>query len=80
MADFAAVAELTGGRSFDPININNKLLRGIFRSLVKQVQAEYVVGYYPNSDGAAEKPRQVAVELLDEKTGKLYGGRRLVVH
>ncbi len=79
MAEFAAMGEATGGRSFDPKTVNSAVLRAILQTIVAQVQAEYVAGYYPASLDKPAAPRQVQVTLLDKKTGKLYGGHRLVV-
>lgn len=79
MAEFAAMGEATGGRSFDPKTVNSAVIRALLQSIVAQVQAEYVAGYYPASLDKPAAPRQVQVTLLDKKTGKLYGGHRLVV-
>jgi len=79
MLEFAGMGEATGGRSFDPRSVNSAVMRAILQSIVAQVQAEYVVGYYPAVSEKPPAPRQVQVMLLDNKTGKLYGGRRLVV-
>jgi VWFA-related protein len=80
MGDFAAIGPMTGGRSFDPPKVNNLVIRTIFQSLVKQVQAEYVAGYSPAAGKEAKRPRQVRVELRDKSMGKVFGGSRLVVH
>lgn len=80
MAKFAGLGAATGGRSFDPKTVNNMMIREIMRSIVKQVKAEYVAGYYPASTGGEQTVRQVQVTLLSKKRGKLYGGKRLVAH
>ena len=80
MAKFASLGAATGGRSFDPKTVNNMMIREIMRSIVKQVKAEYVAGYYPASTGGEQTVRQVQVTLLSKKRGKLYGGKRLVAH
>jgi len=80
MAEFAALGEATGGRSFDPKVVNNTMMRAILQAIVTQVHAEYVAGYYPASSGKPAASHQVQVTLLDKKAGKLYGGSRLVIH
>jgi len=79
MQEFAAIGPMTGGRSFDPPQVNSLIIRSIFQSLVEQVQAEYVAGYSPAAQGENKQPRQVRVELRDKSKGKVYGGSRLVV-
>lgn len=79
MAEFADMGEATGGRSFDPSTVNNMMVRGILRSVVNQVKAQYVAGYYPLSSGEDKKLHQVRVKLLKKKRkGRLHGGERLV--
>ncbi len=77
LAKFAELGPITGGRNFDPSHINNEMIRRIFGSLVRQVQAEYLIGYYPAAD---EEPRvhPVKIRLKDDKHGDLYGGVRQV--
>lgn len=79
-SDFADIGPRTGGRSYDPRVINNVIIREILTSLAKLVETEYVVGYYPASVDEQLTPHEVEVRLVDQKVGKLYGGRRLIVH
>jgi VWFA-related protein len=80
MAEFAATGTETGGRSFDPKIVNNAMIREIFESLVKQINAEYVVGYYPPSPGDNRRAHQIQVTLRDKNRGKIYGGSRMAVY
>ncbi len=80
MARFAAIGDATGGRSFDPITVNNMMIRKILRAIVKQVQDQYVAGYYPASSGAEKRPHPVKVILRNPNRGKIYGGERVVSH
>ena len=80
MRVFADIGYQTGGRSFDPMVINNQVIRQILGSLSKLAQTEYVVGYYPRSTDTERTGHHVEVRLTDSQIGTLYGGRRLIVH
>ena len=69
-----------GRRTFDPPALSNMMIRQILASLVDQVQAEYVAGYYPPSTRETRRPHQVRVKLREPGSGKIYGGVRTVVH
>lgn len=75
MAEFAGVGASTGGRSYDPRVVNRSMVRRILDSLVRQIDAEYVVGFYPP---AAEAPsaHRVQVSLRGSRKQKLYGAER----
>lgn len=78
--EFADLGALTGGRSYDLKNQNSAAVRSILKSLATLAQTEYVVGYYPRRSGEESTARRVEVRLKDKSIGKLYGGRRVVVH
>lgn len=80
MRVFADIGYQTGGRSFDPMVINNQVIRQILGSLAQLAQTEYVVGYYPRSTDTERTGHHVEVRLTDSQVGTLYGGRRLIVH
>lgn len=80
MRIFADIGYQTGGRSFDPMVINNQVIRKILGSLSNLAQTEYVVGYYPKPGDAERTGHQVEVRLVDSQIGTLYGGRRLIIH
>lgn len=80
MRVFADLGYQTGGRSFDPMVINNQVIRQILGSLSKLAQTEYVIGYYPKSTDTERTGHNVEVRLTDSQIGTLYGGRRLIVH
>lgn len=77
---FADLGVQTGGQSFDFKNPNSKATRALLQSLAKVAQTEYVVGYYPRQAGEEPTARQIEVRLKSNGVGKLYGGRRVVVH
>ncbi len=77
---FADIGHKTGGRSYDLSVINNMVIRQILTSLATLAQTEYVVGYYPISVDEQLTAHEVEVRLTSKKSGKLYGGRRLIVH
>ena len=78
--EVADLGALTGGRSYDLKNQNTAAIRSILNSLAALAQTEYVVGYYPSRLGDEPTARQVEVRLKDKSIGKLYGGRRVIVH
>lgn len=80
MRIFADLGQRTGGRSYDLEIINNKVIRQILGSLSTLAETEYVVGYYPSAVDEEMTPHQVEVRLSESVRGRLYGGRRLVVH
>ena len=77
---FAELGPKTGGRSYDLPVLNNKVIRQILGSLSTLAETEYVVGYYPKAVDAELQAHAVEVRLTSEEIGKLYGGRRFVVH
>ena len=80
MRIFADLGYQTGGRSFDPMVINNQVIRQILGSLSNLAQTEYVVGYYPRPADEERTGHHVEVRLTDSQIGTLYGGRRLIIH
>ncbi len=78
--EFADIGLRTGGRSYDLSVINNMVIHKILTSLATLAQTEYVVGYYPSSVDEPLTAHQVEVNLTNRRIGKLYGGRRLIVH
>ncbi len=79
-AIFADIGRRTGGQSFDPIVLNNAVVRKILHSLADLAAAEYIVGYYPTAVDEVPTQHQVEVLLADKKIGKLYGGQRVITH
>ena len=78
--EFADLGDLTGGRSYDLKNQNSAAVRSILKSLATLAQTEYVVGYYPHGSDGEPTARRVEVRLKDKSIGKLYGGRRVIMH
>lgn len=77
---FANLGRQTGGQSFDMKTPSSIAIRRLLTSVAKLANTEYVVGYYPKGQGSEPAHRQIEVRLRNEKIGKLYGGRRLIVH
>jgi VWFA-related protein len=80
MADFARLAELTGGRSFDPPVIDVAVVRQILAAMAAQVLYEYVVGFQPGESPAAPQTHRLQVKLRSKDLGTLEGGFRTVTH
>jgi hypothetical protein len=77
---FADLGPRSGGRSYDLEVINNTVIRQILGSLSTLAETEYIAGYYPGAVDEELTAHTVEVSLVSEEIGKLYGGRRLVVH
>ena len=77
---FAELGPKTGGRSYDLPVLNNAVIRQILGSLSTLAETEYVVGYYPKAVDSELQAHAVEVRLRSTEIGKLYGGRRLVIH
>ena len=77
---FADLGAKTGGQSFDLKMPSSAAIGSILKALAQLANTEYIVGYYPQSMGEEPTPRQVEVRLRDKKIGKLYGGKRVIVH
>jgi VWFA-related protein len=80
MADFAGLAERTGGRSFDPPVIDVAVVRQILAAMAGQVLCEYVVGFQTEQSSGAPRPHRIQVKLRSKDLGTLQGGFRTVTH
>ena len=78
--EFAELGPQTGGRSFDLKTPSGTAIRSILSYVSTLAQTEYIVGYYPSSLGEEPTERNVEVRLTAKDVGKLYGGRRTIVH
>ena len=77
---FAELGPQTGGRSFDLKTPSGTAIRSILSYVSTLAQTEYIVGYYPSSLGEEPSERNIEVRLKTNDVGKLYGGRRTIVH
>ena len=77
---FADLGPQTGGRSYDLQIPSGMAIRTILRSIATLAQSEYIVGYYPSSLGEEPSERQIEVRLVAKGAGKLYGGKRSIIH
>ena len=77
---FAELGPQTGGRSFDLKTPSGTAIRSILSYVSTLAQTEYIVGYYPSSLGEEPSERAVEVRLAAKDVGKLYGGKRTIVH
>lgn len=78
-AAFASLGDLTGGRSFDPPQLDASTARGIIRSLADEVRAEYIAGFSPEP-GSPPASHQIEIRLKGRKDGKMAGGARAAVY
>jgi VWFA-related protein len=76
--DFGRLAELTGGRPFEPATLDQRSLAKILRTIATEISMENVVGYQPEGASAGRK-RRVKVELVDKSLGRIEDGERTLV-
>ncbi len=80
MQEFAAIGPPTGGRSFDPPQINNMIVKTILEALVGSIRSEYVAGFYmPAASGEQKQAHKLEVKLVSKSKGRLSGGERTIV-
>lgn len=80
MQEFAGLGEMTGGRSFDPPQINLNAVRQVLSVVVSQVQCEYVVGFNPGPPSGQSGRHKLQVKLRSKDLGKVMGGERIITH
>jgi hypothetical protein len=80
MADFARLAELTEGRSFDPPEIDVTVVRQILGAMAAQALSEYVVGFAPEPSPGGARRHRLEVKLRSKDLGAVRGGVRTVMH
>lgn len=73
-----ALAEATGGRSFEPGSLDEKTIGGILREIGDEISREVVAGYEPRGERTGKK-RKVKVELVDKSLGRIPDGERTIV-
>jgi len=78
-ADFAGLGESTGGRAFDPPELNAATARGIIQDLADEVRAEYVAGFRPEP-GSPPADHRIEIRLVSQREKKLVGGTRTAVY
>jgi len=74
--DFGRLAELTGGRPYEPATLSQKDLAKVLHSIATEISMENVVGYQPEGPAGAPHKRKVKVELADKSLGKIPDGER----
>jgi VWFA-related protein len=76
--DFGRLAELTGGRNFEPPSLDDKTLAKVLHDIATEIAMENVVGYSPTAPADGKK-HKVKVELADKSLGKIPDGERTLV-
>ncbi len=76
--DFGRLAELTGGRPFEPATLDEKTLAKVLHDIATEIAMENVVGYAPAGPADGRK-HKVKVELADKSLGKVPDGERTLV-
>lgn len=78
-ADFAGLGEATGGRAFDPPELNAGSARAIIQALADDVRSEYVAGFSPDP-GSPPAAHEIRIRLVGKGEMKLAGGARTAVY
>jgi hypothetical protein len=77
---FAGLGEATGGRSFDPPELNSSAARDIIGFLAGEVQTAYIIGFSPEP-GSTPSAHKVEIRLVGGTRGaKILGGSRMAVY
>ncbi len=76
--DLDRLAEETGGRAYEPGNLDQKALAEILRSIATEVTMENVLGYEPEGPATGRK-RKIKVELVDKSAGSIKDGERTIL-
>jgi hypothetical protein len=77
--DFGRLAELSGGRQYEPATMSQKDLAKVLHSIATEISMENVVGYQPEGPAGAARKRKIKVELVDKSLGKISDGERTLV-
>jgi len=72
---FVGVASQTGGRAFDPPELNAATAKDILGFLVGEVRKEYVVGFSPEPGREASNHR-IDIRLIGNNGARIIGGKR----
>jgi len=75
---FKQLARATGGMQFEAIS-NADVLASILKRMARQIQFDYVAGFYPPNSGGTTR-HKVEVVLRDKSRGQVLGGTRTVIH
>lgn len=59
--DLATMAQITGGYAFLPDKLED--LESVFQQIATELQAQYLLGYYPNDERMDGKFRRIAVRI-----------------
>jgi len=78
-ASFASLGDLTGGRAFDPPDLNGGSARDVIRSIADAVRNEYVAGFAPEP-GNPPVEHRIEIRLIGHKEARLTGGSREAVY
>jgi hypothetical protein len=76
MQEFEALGKMTGGRAAELESIDAATMQKILEGVVRDVSAQYVVGFVPSSDGAAPKQHNLEIRLSTKSLGEVEGGKR----
>lgn len=77
---FTGVGEATGGKAFDPPELNPSVARGIIGFLAGEVRTGYIIGFSP---GPSSRPssHKIEIRLLGGNRGaKIVSGSRMAVY
>ena len=77
---FTGLGEATGGRSFDPPELNPSAARDVIGFLAGEVRTEYIIGFSPEPS-STPSPHKIEIRLLGgNRAAKIVGGSRIAVY
>jgi len=80
MADFGRLGKLTGGRSFEPYDMNAGEVRDILEAVKNEGLSQYVVGFAPQPSSGPPREHRLEIRLGPQSKSKLIGGKRRVIY
>ncbi|SPE38271.1 exported hypothetical protein [Candidatus Sulfopaludibacter sp. SbA3] len=73
---FGSLGEMTGGRNFDPPEINLDVLQKVLEGMSVLMRTDYVAGFSPEANSGTPHKHRIEVKLRNLDVGKIVGGKR----
>jgi hypothetical protein len=80
MDEFGSLGQLTGGRSFKPLNMSADEVRDILEAVKNEALSQYSVGFVPQTSSGPPRKHKLEIRLASKSRGKLTGGKSSAVY